>query len=262
MFLASKISRRPWIRNNAPVAPDTIDSAIEDSLKRLQTDRIDLYQIHSTNRENYNFNRYFDFSPTPDSAEEGRLLAIVESFAKHIKKGNIRHWGVSNDTAWGVMKFIQLADKHNLPRPVTIQNEYSLLCRKFDVDLAEISLYENVGLLAYSPLGVGMLAGKYIDGTIPAGTRWSITDNNSDWRGTPQAFAAAKAYREVAAQHGLDGAQMALAFTLTKPFVTSTIIGATSMEQLKTNIAAAKVSLSQAVLADIQAVRKQFPIVY
>ncbi|MFK7838979.1 MAG: aldo/keto reductase [Bdellovibrionales bacterium] len=265
VILASKVvgSGFPWIRDgNAQIDRGNILDAIESSLKRLQTDYIDLYQLHWPNRSTYHFGRHWDFNPNIDPArEEANFIEVLETLDEQIKAGKIRHVGLSDDTAWGTMKYLHLAEKHNLPRMQSIQNEYSLLCRLFENDLQEIALAEDCGLLAWSPLATGMISGKYANGARPEGTRWTL-ETRGIQRDTKQAHAAVQAYIDVAAKHGLDVCQMALAFVNMQPFVTTNIIGATNMEQLKSNIDSIDLTLSQDVLDDIEQVYKDYPIPY
>ncbi len=264
--LASKIVGPgvPWVRDGKSIIDrKNMLEAVESSLKRLQTDYIDLYQLHWPNRPNYHWSKQWGFDPSKEdiSAIEDNLLEILQTFGELIKSGKVRHAGLSNESAWGTMKFLQLAEEHDLPRMASIQNEYSVLCRLFEPDLAEVALFEDVSLLAWSPLGGGMISGKYLDGARPSGTRWNI-DERANFRDTPQANDAVRAYIAVAKKHELDVCQMALAFVNAQPFVTSNIIGATSMEHLKSNIASIDITLSPECLRDIAALRKKFPMVY
>ena len=262
-ILATKILGEGFasVRNGAPVSPETISIALEASLKRLQTDYVDLYQVHWPNRGSYHFRKLWQFDPSNQDAEgtQTHLLELLETMQKLIDQGKIRHWGMSNDTAWGITTLCRLAEENNLPRPVSIQNEYSLMARLFDLDLAETAHHEKVGLLAYSPLATGMLTGKYRDGAIPAGSRRGISENLGG-RWSEHSFPVADAYVAIAEKHGLDPAQMALSYCLIKPFMTSVIIGATTLEQLKTNIDAVDIDLSDAVLADIAALYRRHPV--
>lgn len=263
VILASKIAggeRQAWIRNGDKPNRTNIREAINDSLKRLQTDYIDLYQIHWPTRPHYHFGRGWSFDPsgTDPKAERDQYLDILRGLGDAIREGKIRHVGLSNETAWGTMQWLQIAEEHNLPRMASIQNEYGLLQRGFDHDLAEVSIYEDVGLLAYSTLAAGVLTGKYLDGKIPAGSRAEVTEGGL-WRDNPYSEPAVRAYLDVAKKHDLDIAQMAIAFALTRPFMTSVIIGATTTEQLKTDIAAHEITLSDAVLEDIEKVYRTYP---
>ena len=265
IILASKIAgpALPWIRGgDYKIDRKNILEALESSLKRLQTDYIDLYQLHWPNRGSYHFSQQWGYNPKFEKeAVEENFFEALETLDKCIKSGKIRHIGLSNETAWGTMKWLRMAEDKGLPRMASIQNEYSLLCRHFDTDLAEVSLAEECGLLAWSPLGGGMISGKYLDGARPKGTRWDIEERFLQ-RDTQDANEAIKAYISVAQKHGLDVCQMALAFVNDRPFVTSNIIGATSMEQLKSNIASVDITLSQDCVNDIEALYKKFPMVY
>ena len=265
VILATKIAGPGlgWVRNGQnKIDRKNILAAVEGSLSRLKTDYIDLYQLHWPNRGSYCFQRHWDYSPHFDRARtEDNFVEVLQTFDGLIKDGKIRHIGLSNETAWGTMKYLALAEKHNLPRMQSIQNEYSLLDRLFEPDLHEIALAEDCGLLAWSPLARGLLSGKYLGGKRPAGTRLAI-DPRPENRDTPQANAAIEAYIKIAAKYGLDPCQMALAFVNSRPFVTANIIGATTMQQLKTNIDSVNLDLSKDVLDDIATVRRDYPIPY
>ena len=263
VILASKIAGPglPWIRGgDAKIDRINIRKAVEDSLERLQTDYIDLYQLHWPNRGSYHFQQNWNYAPKFDAAEiEDNFIEVLETLQGLIKAGKIRAIGLSNETAWGTMKWLQLAEKLNLPRMASIQNEYSLLCRTFEPDLHEIAMAEDIGLLAWSPLTRGMISGKYLDGKRPPGARLTIT-TSAERRDTKQSNAAIKAYIAVAEKHGLDVCQMALAFVNSRPFVTANIIGATTMEQLKTDIDSINLTLSADVLDDIDRARRDYPV--
>ena len=192
-----------------------------------------------------------------DSAPAVSLLDTLDALAEYQRAGKIRYIGVSNETAFGVMRYLHLADKHDLPRIVTIQNPYSLLNRSFEVGLAEVSQYEGVELLAYSCLGFGTLTGKYLNGAKPAGARNTLFSRFTRYSGE-QTQKAVAAYVDIARRHGLDPAQMALAFVRRQPFVASTLLGATTMDQLKTNIESLHLELSEDVLAEIEAVHQVY----
>ncbi len=265
VILASKVagSALPWIRGgDYKIDRENISLALEGSLKRLQTDYIDLYQLHWPNRGSYHFGQQWGYAPKFDKNEaQDNFLEVLETLNEFIRDGKIRHIGLSNETAWGTMKWLRLSEENSLPRMVSIQNEYSLLNRLFETDLQEVSIAENCGLLAWSPLAGGLISGKYIDGARPKGTRWDIEER---WlqRDTQSSNDAVKSYIKIAEKHDLDVCQMALAFVNSRPFVTSNIIGATNMEQLKNNIASINITLSQEVLDDIAKVHRQFPMVY
>lgn len=267
IVLATKVAGpgRPHVRNGTGFSKDGITAALEGSLKRLHTDYIDLYQLHWPNRGTYHFGGNWTYAPTGDTqAVVDDLLETLETLGAMVKAGKIRHIGLSNESAWGTMQFLQLAEKHGLPRVASTQNEFSLMYRTHELDMNEVSIREGVSLLPYSPLAAGWLSGKYYGGARPAGARFTLgpTKFVSTQRLTDNAQKAADAYVDLARKHGLDPAQMAIAWTLTRPFVASTIIGATTVEQLKADIGAADVSLSQEVLDDIQAIRKQYPMPY
>jgi len=231
-----------------------IVEALDASLKRLQTDWIDLYQLHwperSTNffgQLGYKHKADEDFTPIEE---------ILEALDEQVKAGKIRHIGLSNETPWGTMKFLLEAERRGWPRAVSIQNPYNLLNRSFEVGLAEVALREQCGLLAYSPMAFGFLSGKYEGGARPDKAR--LYSRFSRYF-NPQSEAACSRYVALAREHGLDPAQMALAFVTQQPFVTSNIIGATTLEQLDSNIASAELKLSEEVLAGIEAIHKDHP---
>jgi len=232
-----------------------IVAALDASLKRLQTEWIDLYQLHWPERGTNFFgqlgyqHKEEDFTP---------LEETLEVLAEQIKAGKIRQIGLSNETPWGTMKYLQLAESRGWPRMVSIQNPYNLLNRTFEVGLAEIALREQCGLLAYSPLAFGMLSGKYEQGARPAQARLTLFSRFSRYS-NPQAQAACSRYVALAQDYGLDPAQMALAFVTAQPLVTSTIIGATSLEQLDSNLASHELKLSAELLAAIEAIHMDQP---
>jgi aryl-alcohol dehydrogenase-like predicted oxidoreductase len=233
-----------------------IEAAINGSLERLGTDYIDLYQLHWPDRRSNFFGKLgYVHDPKDDPIP---LEETLEALGRLVETGKVRFIGVSNETPWGVMRYLQIAAERGLPRIVSIQNPYNLLNRSFEVGLAEIAHRESVGLLAYSPLGFGVLTGKYLDGQRPEGAR--LTRFQRFQRYTREAAQAPiRAYVETARKHGLDPAQMALAYVNSRPFLTSTIIGATSLEQLASNIASIDLELSAEVLAEIEAIHQRHP---
>jgi aryl-alcohol dehydrogenase-like predicted oxidoreductase len=233
-----------------------IEAALDASLERLQTDYIDLYQLHWPDRETNYFGKLGYSHPPQD--ESVPLLETLQVLGDLVQAGKIRHVGLSNETPWGTMRMLALAETHGLPRMVSIQNPYSLLNRSFEVGLAEVAIREQCGLLAYSPLGFGMLSGKYLNGEGPAGARLTLF-SRFDRYSNEQAQWATAEYCAIARRHGLDPAQMALAFVTSRPFVTSNIIGATTLEQLESNLASVELSLSQEVLDEIEAVHQRQP---
>ncbi|EJC6735236.1 NADP(H)-dependent aldo-keto reductase [Vibrio vulnificus] len=252
VVLATKIAgprNVPYIRDNMSLNRRHIHTAIDDSLTRLQTDYVDLYQLHWPQRQTNCFGQLN--YPYPDTQEEVTLIETLEALNELVKAGKIRYIGVSNETPWGVMTLLRLAEKHDLPRIVSIQNPYNLLNRSFEVGLSEISHYEGVQLLAYSPMAFGTLSGKYLDGARPKGARCTLFERFQRYF-TPQGLEATNAYVSLARDYGLDPAQMALAFVNQRPFVASNIIGATTLDQLKANIESLNVKLEDEVLNKIQ----------
>ncbi|MDN6276251.1 NADP(H)-dependent aldo-keto reductase [Psychrobacter sp.] len=261
VVLASKISPMGFLRDGQTrYTAEHISGAIDDNLKRLQTDYIDIYQLHWPERQtNFFGKRGYDSDMAAQSLDDlTPFLETIQALNDEIKKGRIRAYGLSNDTAWGLMRYLWEAEKNGLIAPITVQNPYSLLNRLYEVSMAEIAHRENVGLLAYSPLGFGVLSGKYLDGKKPAGARLTMYDRFSRYI-NEEAKAATAEYAKVADDAGLDMAQMALAFVNSRPFVSSNIIGATSLEQLKSNIDSVNLTLSTDVLDAIEAVHARYP---
>lgn len=261
VVLASKVCGPtawcPHIREGkARLDANNIIAACEGSLRRLQTDRIDLYQTHWPDR-NANFfgKRDYRHSGEEQFTPPDETLRALEQL---IEQGKVRYVGVSNETPWGVMRHLHAADSLDLPRIASIQNPYSLLNRSFEMGLAEIACREGVGLLAYSPLAFGVLSGKYLKGQRPAGSRLALFPGYTRYS-NPEADAATASYVELAREHGLAPAQMALAFILRQPFLTSCIVGATSMAQLEENLGAANVELNDEALAGIEAIQQRHP---
>ncbi|MDP4033357.1 MAG: aldo/keto reductase [Pseudorhodobacter sp.] len=263
--IATKISGagQAAVRDGAPITGASMRVAVEDSLRRLQTDYIDLYQLHWPNRGSYHFRQSWRFSPrVTDRAEvEAHMLDVLRTAADLIAEGKIRAIGLSNESTWGAALWLHLAQTHGLPRMMSVQNEYSLLCRQFDTDWCELSMIEDMPLLAFSPLAAGLLSGKYAGDVVPDGTRRSFTPDLGG-RITPQVFPAVAAYLGIAATHGLDPCQMAIAFCLSRPFPCIPIVGATNLEQLAADLGAVDVSLSEAVLADIAIAHRLHPMPY
>ncbi|MFZ2554536.1 aldo/keto reductase [Psychrobacter urativorans] len=261
VVLASKISPMNFLRDGKTrFNAEHISSAIDGNLQRLQTDYIDIYQLHWPERQSNFFGQrgYSEDMAAQSLDDLTPFLETIQALNDEIKKGRIRAYGLSNDTAWGLMSYLSQADKNGLIAPITVQNPYSLLNRLYEVAMAEISHRENVGLLAYSPLGFGVLSGKYLDGKRPAGARLTEYDRFDRYI-NEQAVSATVQYAKIAADAGLDMAQMALAFVNTRSFVTSNIIGATSIEQLKSNIDSVNITLSPEVLEAIEAVHARQP---
>ncbi|MBB5753424.1 aldo/keto reductase [Prosthecomicrobium pneumaticum] len=260
IILASKVVGRTdmaWFRNGpARLTRAHIREAIERSLARLQTDYIDLYQLHWPDRPVTQFGANPSIFRQPDAvADEVPIGETLEALDELVKEGKIRHIGLSNESAWGTMRFLAEADAGRGPRVVSIQNAYNLLNRTFEVGLAEVALREDVGLLAYSPLAQGYLTGKYQGGARPEGARTTLFKRGQRYE-TPGAADAIDRYLEVAAEHGVDPAALAIRFCLAKPFVTSVIIGATTMAQLTTDIAAAEIAWTPELDAAVDAVHQ------
>lgn len=261
VILASKMSPMSFLRDGkSRFNAEHISSAIDGNLERLQTDYIDVYQLHWPERQaNFFGQRGYDSEMAAQSLDDlTPFLETIQALNDEIKKGRIRAYGLSNDTAWGLMRYLWEAEKNGLIAPITVQNPYSLLNRLYEVAMAEIAHREKVGLLAYSPLGFGVLSGKYLNGKKPAGARLTKYDRFERYV-NEQALAATEQYAKIAADANLDMAQMSLAFVNSRPFVTSNIIGATSLEQLKSNIDSVHLTLSAEVLAAIEAVHTQHP---
>ncbi|MDH5692496.1 MAG: aldo/keto reductase [Gammaproteobacteria bacterium] len=262
VILATKITGPglSWIREkDAIIDRKNVLEAVEASLTRLQTDYIDLYQLHWPNRGSYHFGKTWNYAPTFDTQkEQDNFLEVLETMQSLIAEGKIRHFGLSNETAWGMCKWLEMSSQHHLPRAVSIQNEYSLLCRHFESDLSEIAINEDCGLLAWSPLCRGMLSGKYLNGARPEGARLTI-ETRVEHRPSPQTESAIERYIVLAKTHSLDPCQMAIAFVASRPFVSSVLIGATNMSQLKTDIASVSVDLGDEVLNGIEEIRRTYP---
>jgi len=233
-----------------------IEAALDGSLKRLQTDYIDLYQLHWPDRPTNFFGQLgYQHQAGADGVPIEETLRVL---ADLVQSGKVRHVGLSNETPWGAMEFLRLAEQCGLPRVVSIQNPYSLLNRSFEIGLAEVAHREDCGLLAYSPLGFGVLSGKYLNGQRPADGRITLFERFSRYS-NPQVEAATQAYVDLAHRHGLDPAQMALAYVTSRPFLTSNIIGATTQAQLHSNLASVELKLDEEVLMGIEAIHQQHP---
>ena len=265
VILASKHSGEGFkgARDGAPITSATIPGAVEGSLRRLRTDHVDLYQFHWPNRGSYMFRQHWRYDPSGQdrAATIAHMEDTLEALQRQVEKGNIRHFGLSNESAWGTCQWLRVAEQRGWPRVASVQNEYSLLCRLFDTDMAELSVNEDVGLLAFSPLAAGLLTGKYQGGAVPARSRMTLNETLGGRR-TERAFAAVEAYLEIATRHGLDPVQMALAWCLTRPFMCSAIFGATSEAQLGRALGSADVTLSGEVLDEIDSAHRAHPMPY
>ncbi len=263
VILATKASGEGFkaVRAGVPISAATIWQSVAGSLKRLQTDVIDLYQLHWPNRGSYHFRKHWNFDPTGQSRQDtdAGMLDILQEMQRQIDAGKVRYFGLSNESAWGTAKWLQLAAANNLPRIQSIQNEYSLLCRHYDTDLAELSYHEDVGLLAFSPQAAGLLSGKYAPGVTPKGTRRAISADLGG-RITPRVWAAIDAYHDIARRHALQPMQMSLAWCQSRPFMGTVIFGASKLEHLETALASADLTLSDQVLNDITAAHKLHPM--
>lgn len=257
--IATKVSgpNGGFIRDGKGFNADIIREAVAGSLERLQTSYIDLYQLHWPVRGSYHFRQYWEFDPSnQDKTKTLEHMASVLEVLKELQDdGVIRAFGLSNETAWGLARWCDVADQQGAPRVASMQNEYSLMCRLYDTDLAEAALNEGTTLLAYSPLATGMLTGKYLSGEIPAESRMArVPDLGS--RVTPRANTATQAYLDLAEKHGIDPVHMALAFVSQRPFHAVPIFGATSTPQLERIIAGKDVVLSDELLAEINQVHR------
>jgi aryl-alcohol dehydrogenase-like predicted oxidoreductase len=263
--LATKVSGagNKNVRDGEPISSKTIQVAVEGSLKRLQTDVIDLYQLHWPNRGSYMFRQNWAFDPAGQSREDtiAHLEDVLGEMQKLIEAGKVRSFGLSNESAWGTAMWLQVAERVGGPRVASVQNEYSLMCRLYDTDMAEMSHNEDVALLAFSPLATGYLSGKYSGGAVPEGSRKSISPELGG-RVSPRAEPTADAYVDLANRHGLDPVQMAIAWCCQRPFPVMPIFGATTQEQLDLVLAGRDLVLGDEVLAEITQLHKAMPMPY
>jgi aryl-alcohol dehydrogenase-like predicted oxidoreductase len=261
LILATKVAGPadwiPYLRGGrCRLDRPNIEAALEASLKRLNTDYVDLYQLHWPDRKTNYFGRLgYEHELDDDSVPPLETLQVLDDL---VRSGKVRHVGVSNETPWGLMRFLELAERHGLPRMVSIQNPYSLLNRTFEVGVAEVAMREDCGLLPYSPLAFGVLSGKYEGGARPPGARLTLFERFNRYS-NPESQRATAEYLALARRHDLDPAQMALAYVTTRPFVTSTIIGATTLAQLDADIAGCGMTLSDEVLGEIEAIHTRQP---
>ena len=260
VVLATKVSGPglDWIRGGGNQYDEkNLNDAVNGSLKRLKTDYIDLYQLHWPERKSNFFGRLS--YQHKDENDWNRFEDILNSFDKIIKSGKIRYVGLSNETAWGLSKFLEISKLNNLPRMMSVQNPYSLLNRSYEIGLAEVSIREKSGLLAYSPLAFGYLTGKYLNGKLPKNSRMKMFGNQFVRYKTDNGQLAVVKYNQIANKYGLNFAQMSLKFCELQPFMTSVIIGATTMDQLKTDIESVNINLSEEVINEINEVQKIYP---
>lgn len=266
LVIASKISGPgfPYIRNNGFITGDNIGLALNDSLARLQTDYIDVYQLHWPNRSSVHFGTHWPNEVRPSKTnvekEKDGMRDILLGIGKAISSGKIRHWALSDDTTWGIHTYLNLCEELNVPKPVSIQNEFSLLHIKDWPYLIESCVFEDIAYLPWSPLSGGMLSGKYLDGALPKGSRWTLVQRNGLFRDNKLSQNAVRAYCEIAEKYNMTPSQLALAWCDQVDGVTSTIIGATSMAQLRENIEAFEISLTAECLLDIEQVLKEYPM--
>ncbi len=261
VILASKISGPglSWVRNGGPqYSEQNIKKAIEDSLKRLQTDYIDLYQLHWPERKTNFFGRLnYKHQEKEDSWNDfEKILIILEKF---IKQGKIRHIGLSNETSWGLSKFLEVSKLKTLPKMMSVQNSYNLLCRTYEIGLAEISIREKSGLLAYSPLAGGFLTGKYRNNNLPENSRQKLFADYYTRYNKPNTSIVIEKYFDIAKKFNLDFAQMSIKFCEIQKFLTSVIIGATTIEQLKINIESVNVNLTEEIIRKINDLQIIYP---
>ena len=265
VIIATKVSGKGYknVRDGAPISPASITTAIENSLRSLRTDYIDLYQLHWPNRGSYMFRQNWKYDPSKQDKKitlENMYECLV-TLQDQVKKGNIRHFGLSNESAWGTANWLRLSEQHNLPRVATIQNEYSLLCRLYDTDLAELSVNEGVGLMAFSPLAAGLLTGKYLDGNIPKNSRKLINKDLSG-RDNARSEVAVRSYLSIAEEFGIQPIHLALAWCRTRPFMCSSIFGATSVDQLPVILESVDIDLNEECLDLINETHKLNPMPY
>lgn len=251
------------VREGAPISSATIADTIEGSLRRLKTDYIDLYQFHWPNRGSYMFRQNWTFDPSGQS--RGDNIAHMEdamgALQAEVKRGTIRAFGLSNESAWGLAQWSEVARRTGGPRPISVQNEYSLMCRLADTDVAEACINEEIDMFAFSPLAAGLLTGKYQRGQVPDGSRMSLVPELGGRKG-PRAFKAVEAYLTLAKKHDLEPVHMALAWCRQRPFMGSVIFGATTMDQLELALGAADLTLSDEVLEALDGINRAHPLPY
>ncbi|WP_282130475.1 aldo/keto reductase [Pseudoalteromonas aliena] len=268
IILATKIAGNglSWVRGGGNITRQSVSEAVDESLKRLQTDYIDLYQLHWPNRSTPHFGRQWPgmlkFTNVNTQEHQAGMLDILEGLNDCVKAGKIKHCGLSDDTPWGISQFLNLAKEHNLPRMVSIQNEFSLAHTKDWPYLIEQCVHEDIAYLPWSPLAAGLLTGKYLNGARPEGSRWTFMQRNGIFRDTPNAEQATKQYVELAHANNITPAQLALAWCNQVDGVTSSIIGATSMAQLKEDIDAFDITLTDDLLTDIDTIFRNNPMPY
>lgn len=251
-----------YIRNGDKIRATHIASAVDDSLQRLKTDYIDVYQLHWPNRVSPHFNRHWfgkvNFSKVDAAKEEAEILEVLKALDDCVKEGKIRYCGLSNESSWGIEKYINLAKEHGLPKMVSVQNEFSLIQSKDWPYVTESCVLNDVAYLPWSPLGGGVLSGKYLGGACPEGSRWSFRGRHGNFRNQEMVHNAVQDYKDIAEKNGMTTSQLSLAWVDQFDWVTSTIIGATKMSQLKEDIAAFDKTLSEETLKEIYQVTQQY----
>ena len=252
-----------YVREGADISSKTIAETIEGSLRRLKTDYIDLYQFHWPNRGSYMFRKNWSYDPSEQNRADtmAHMEDAMGALQAEVKRGTIRAFGLSNESAWGMSQWAAAAERTGGPRPIAVQNEYSLMCRMADTDVAEACVNEQIDMFAFSPLAVGLLTGKYQGGKMPKGSRLTLNDDLGG-RKTARAFEAVDAYLAVAKKHEIEPVHMALAWCAQRPFMGSVIFGATTMDQLDLALGAADVTLSQDILDDLDNVNRAHPMPY
>lgn len=264
-LLATKISGagQGAVRDGAPITGAAIAGAVEGSLRRLQTDYIDIYQLHWPNRGSYMFRQNWTYDPSAQDRNDtlAHMQDVLGALGREVEKGRIRHFGLSNESAWGTAQWLRTAEVSGGPRVVTMQNEYSLLCRLYDTDMAELSVNEDIGLIAFSPLAAGLLTGKYQGGAVPEGSRRTFNPGMGG-RITPRVFQAVEAYLDIARRHGIDPVHLALAWCRIRPFMASAIFGATRQEQLAHLLGSVAVKLDAEVQSEIDRAHRLNPMPY
>lgn len=265
VVIATKVSgpNPGWVRDGRGYDGAIIREAVDTSLKRLQTDVIDLYQLHWPVRGSYMFRQNWTYDPSGQNRAQtmDHMMDVLTALGDMVNAGKIRSVGMSNESAWGMTQWTRLAEENNLPRMVSVQNEYSLLCRLYDTDMAEMAVNEDVTLLSFSPLACGLLSGKYQGGAVPADSRMSL---NGDMGGrmTDRTLPVTQVYLDLAAKHGLDPMHMAMAWQRTRPFAVSAIFGATTSGQLAHLLAGKDVTLSDDLCGEIDALHRAHPMPY
>ena len=265
VVIATKVSgdNPGWVRDGKGYDGAVIKEAVDDSLRRLQTDVIDLYQMHWPMRGSYMFRQNWTYDPSGQNRAQtmDHMMDVLTALDDLVKAGKLRAIGMSNESAWGMTQWTRLADENNLPRMASVQNEYSLLCRLYDTDLAEVAVNEDITLLSFSPLACGLLTGKYQGGKVPEGSRMSIGPELGG-RMTPRTLPVTQAYIDLAAKHGVDPAHMAMAWQRTRPFPISAIFGATTTDQLTHLLAGEELVLSNELIKEIDATHRANPMPY